>query len=271
MPELPEVETTRRGISPHIVNKPIRDVVIRQHRLRWPVSASLGNELIGRQISAVGRRAKYLIFYLEHGCVILHLGMSGSLRILDQAVPADKHDHVDVLFRDNTCLRFRDPRRFGSIHWTGPDPLQHQLLCHLGPEPLGPALTGAYLYQLSRHRTQSIKTFIMDSRTVVGVGNIYASEALFKCGIHPLRKAGNISLARYGKLTGSIRNVLDAALAKGGTTLRDFVGSDGTPGYFKLELDVYDRAGEPCRTCGTGISLIRQGQRSTYYCTQCQR
>ena len=271
MPELPEVETTRRGISPYIINKPIRDVVIRQHRLRWPISASLGNELIGRQIRAVGRRAKYLIFYLEHGCVILHLGMSGSLRILDPAVPADKHDHVDVLFRDGTCLRFRDPRRFGSIHWTGRDPLDHHLLCHLGPEPLGQEFTAAYMYTLSRHRTQSIKTFIMDSRSVVGVGNIYANEALFKSGIHPLRKAGNISLARYAKLTGSVRNVLNAALAKGGTTLRDFVGGDGAPGYFKLDLDVYDRAGEPCKSCLTGISHIRQGQRSTYYCRRCQR
>ena len=271
MPELPEVETTRRGISPHIVNKPIRDIVIRQHQLRWPVLPSLGDEIIGRQITEVGRRAKYLIFYLEHGCVILHLGMSGSLRILDPAVPADKHDHVDILFRDGTCLRFRDPRRFGSIHWTGRDPLEHHLLRHLGPEPLGPAFTGAYLHARSRHRTQSIKTFIMDSRTVVGVGNIYANEALYKSGIHPLRKAGNISPARYAELTGSVRNVLNAALAKGGTTLRDFVGGDGAPGYFKLELDVYDRAGEPCNTCRAGIRQIRQGQRSTYYCPQCQR
>ncbi len=271
MPELPEVETTRRGISPHIVDKPISDVVIRQHQLRWPVPPSLGNELIGRQMNAVGRRGKYLIFYLEHGCIILHLGMSGSLRFLDLSVPADKHDHVDIIFRDDTCLRFRDPRRFGSIHWTCRDPLEHSLLRHLGPEPLGRDFTGAYLYALSRHRTQSIKAFIMDSRSVVGVGNIYANEALFNSGIHPLRKAGNISLARYGALTGSIKRVLNAALAKGGTTLRDFVGSDGTPGYFKLELDVYDRAGEPCKSCLTGISHIRQGQRSTYYCRRCQR
>lgn len=271
MPELPEVETTRRGVAPHIVNKPIRTVVIRQHRLRWPVLPSLGDELIGRPVRAVGRRAKYLLFYLEHGCMLLHLGMSGSLRIVDPAAPADSHDHVDIVFAGGTCLRFRDPRRFGSIHWTGQDPLQHWLLRHLGPEPLGNEFNAGYLYDLSRNRTRSIKTFIMDSRTVVGVGNIYASEALFQSGIHPLREAGKISLARYAGLTASIRDVLDAALGKGGTTLRDFVGGDGAPGYFKMELDVYDRAGEPCRGCGEVISVIRVGQRSTYYCKQCQR
>ena len=270
MPELPEVETTRRGISPHVVNIRIRGVVIRQYRLRWPVLTSLGNKLIGRQITRVGRRAKYLIFYLEHGCVLLHLGMSGSLRILDQLTPADKHDHVDVIFHDDTCLRFRDPRRFGSIHWTSGDPMEHRLLCHLGPEPLGSVFTAAYLYNRSRQRDQSIKTFIMDSRTVVGVGNIYANEALFESGIHPKRKAGNISLIRYGALTTSIKRVLIEALAKGGTTLRDFVGGDGAPGYFKHELNVYDRAGQPCKFCLTSIKHIRQGQRSTYYCPQCQ-
>ena len=271
MPELPEVETTRRGIAPGIVGKPVRSVLIRQSRLRWPVPAGLEQELIGRHISAVGRRAKYLLFYLEHGCLILHLGMSGSLRVLDAPLPPGKHDHVDILFQDNTCLRLCDPRRFGSIHWTEQDPLQHPLLRHLGPEPLGPTFTAEYLHELSRKRTQSVKTFIMGSRTVVGVGNIYASEALFRSGIHPLRRAGNISLKRYGALTGSIRDVLEAALAKGGTTLRDFIGGDGSPGYFRLELDVYDRAGEPCRNCRGSIRQVRQGQRSTYYCPQCQR
>ena len=271
MPELPEVETTRRGISPHILNKPVFSVAIRQQQLRWPVPEGLEQELVGSRITAVGRRAKYLLFHLEHGCVILHLGMSGSLRIVSASAPADKHDHVDIVFNDGDCLRLRDPRRFGSIHWTGRDPLQHPLLRDLGPEPLGQHFSAAHLYELSRRRTQSIKTFIMDSRTVVGVGNIYASEALFRSGIHPLRKAGNISLARYGALVASIREVLGAALAKGGTTLRDFVGGDGEPGYFRLELDVYDRAGEPCRNCSGSIRQIRQGQRSTYYCPQCQR
>lgn len=271
MPELPEVETTRRGIAPHVVDKTIRAVVIRQQRLRWPVPAALATALAGRRFTGVGRRAKYLIFYLEHGSVLLHLGMSGSLRVLDTAVPSAKHDHVDIVFQDRTCLRLRDPRRFGSIHWTDRDPLEHPLLHHLGPEPLGQDFSAPYLYSLSRRRTQSVKAFIMDSRTVVGVGNIYASEALFRSGIHPLRRAGNISLARYGALVGAIRDVLNAALAKGGTTLRDFVGGDGAPGYFRLELDVYDRAGEPCRNCRGRIRQVRQGQRSTYYCPQCQR
>ena len=271
MPELPEVETTRRGISPRIVNKPVRAVAVRQQQLRWPVPAGLERELTGSRITAVGRRAKYLIFYLEHGCVILHLGMSGSLRIVHPSEPADKHDHVDIVFNDDTCLRLRDPRRFGSIHWTGADPLEHRLLRDLGPEPLGEDFSAPYLYSLSRRRTQSVKAFIMDSRTVVGVGNIYAGEALFRSGIHPLRKAGNISLARYGSLVVSIRDVLTAALAKGGTTLRDFVGGDGSPGYFSLELDVYDRAGESCRNCSGSIRQVRQGQRSTYYCPRCQR
>lgn len=271
MPELPEVETTRRGISPHILSKPIRAVVIRQHCLRWPVPAALEKELVGKGVTAVGRRAKYLILHFEHGCVILHLGMSGSLRIVSASAPADKHDHIDIVFHDDTCLRFRDPRRFGSIHWTGRDPLQHPLLRDLGPEPLEQDFNAAYLYGLSRRRTQPVKAFIMDSRTVVGVGNIYASEALFRSGIHPLRKAGNISLKRYGKLAASIRDVLNAALAKGGTTLRDFVGGDGSPGYFRLELDVYDRAGEGCSNCSGRIRQVRLGQRSTYYCPQCQR
>lgn len=271
MPELPEVETTRRGISPHVVNKPICAVAIRQQRLRWPVPAGLEQELVGKRITAVGRRAKYLIFRLEHGCVLLHLGMSGSLRIVSASAPAGKHDHVDIVFNDGRCLRLRDPRRFGSIHWTGRDPLQHPLLRDLGPEPLGQDFGAAHLHALSRRRTQSVKTFIMDSRTVVGVGNIYASEALFRSGIHPLRGAGNISLKRYRALAGAIRDVLNAALDKGGTTLRDFVGGDGSPGYFGLELDVYGRAGEPCRNCAGSIRQVRLGQRSTYYCPRCQR
>lgn len=271
MPELPEVETTRLGIAPHVVNKPIQAVVIRQQRLRWPVPAALATALAGRRFTGVGRRAKYLIFYLEHGSVLLHLGMSGSLRVLSADTLPDKHDHVDVVFQDHTCLRLRDPRRFGSIHWTEQEPLQHPLLRHLGPEPLGPEFSGEHLYEQSRHRTQSIKTYIMDSHIVVGVGNIYASEALFRGGIHPLRKAGNVSLKRHLALAGAIKEVLQAALASGGTTLRDFVGGDGAPGYFKLDLDVYDRAGEPCRVCAGGIRQIRQGQRSTYYCPQCQR
>lgn len=271
MPELPEVETARRGISAHVIDKLIRAVAIRQRQLRWPVPAALEGELIGSRVKTVGRRAKYLLFYLEHGCVILHLGMSGSLRIVPASAPADKHDHVDIVFDDDTCLRLRDPRRFGSIHWTRQGPLEHHLLRCLGPEPLERDFCASYLYDRSRRRTQSVKSFIMDSHTVVGVGNIYASEALFRSGIHPLRKAGNVSPERYRALVASIRDVLYAALAKGGTTLRDFVGSDGAPGYFSLDLAVYDRAGEPCRRCPGSIRQIRQGQRSTYYCPRCQR
>ncbi len=271
MPELPEVETTRRGIAPHVVNKTIRAVAIRQQRLRWPLPAQLETILTGRRITRVGRRAKYLLCYLEQGCLLLHLGMSGSLRVLDAAVPPDQHDHVDIVFHDHTCLRLRDPRRFGSIHWTDQDPQRHPLLRHLGPEPLASDFSGAHLYGLSRNRTQAVKTFIMDGRIVVGVGNIYASEALFRAGIHPLRKAGNISRKRYLALAGAIKEVLQAALASGGTTLRNFVGSDGAPGYFKLDLNVYDRAGAPCRVCAGSIRQIRQGQRSTYYCPRCQR
>ena len=270
MPELPEVETTRRGIAPHVVNKTIRSVAIRQQQLRWPVPAQLATILTGRHITRVGRRAKYLICYLEHGCLLLHLGMSGSLRVLDAAVAPHKHDHVDIVFADHTCLRLRDPRRFGSIHWTDQDPQRHPLLQRLGPEPLAADFSGAHLYRRSRNRTQSIKTFIMDSRIVVGVGNIYASEALFRAGIHPLRKAGNVSRKRYLTLAGAIKEVLHAALASGGTTLRNFVGSDGAPGYFKLDLNVYGRADAPCRVCAGSIRQMRQGQRSTYYCPGCQ-
>ncbi len=271
MPELPEVETTRRGIAPHIIDKPIRDVVVRQRRLRRPVPSSLAGRLSGRCIAQVGRRAKYLLFHFDHGCVLLHLGMSGSLRVLDAHTPAGRHDHVDFVFQDGACLRLRDPRRFGSIHWAAGDPLTHPLLRDLGPEPLGKDFTPAGLYARARGRTQSVKAFIMDSRTVVGVGNIYASEALFDSGIHPKRRAGNISQARYDRLTASIKQVLTRALAKGGTTLRDFVNGEGAPGYFKHELSVYDRAGLPCRACLTEITQIRQGQRSTYYCRNCQR
>jgi len=271
MPELPEVETTRRGISPHVLNKSISEVIIRQYRLRWPVMRSLNSKLIGQKISQLDRRAKYLIFHLQRGCMILHLGMSGSLRVLNKSAPPEKHDHVDIIFHDHCCLRFRDPRRFGSIHWTGREPLQHRLLRRLGPEPLGELFTAEHLYGNSRNRNQPVKTFIMDSRIVVGVGNIYASEALFASGIHPKRKAGNVSLSRYGSLTGSIKHVLNEAVKKGGTSLRDFVNSDGRPGYFRHELNVYDRAGQPCKLCLTEIKRFTLGQRSTYYCPECQR
>lgn len=271
MPELPEVETTRRGIAPHIIGKKITNVIVRDRRLRWPVPARLKQKLLGGEITKVERRAKYLLLMLDGGCVILHLGMSGSLRILTSDQPAAKHDHIDIIFANNTRLRFRDPRRFGSLHWTTDDPLEHKLLNHLGPEPLSNAFSGKHLYSLSAKRSQAVKTFIMDSRIVVGVGNIYASEALFLAGIHPKRLAGKISRKRYDRLAQTIKQVLAKAIEKGGTTLRDFVDEQGEPGYFSQELNVYARDGEACRQCESPIKQIRLGQRSTYYCTNCQK
>lgn len=271
MPELPEVETTRIGIAAHVLAETVAQVEVRDRRLRWPVPAQLGKKLRGQTIRKLDRRAKYLIFHTDNGCMLLHLGMSGSLRILTDDQPLTKHDHVDIVFTSGTRLRFRDPRRFGSIHWTGRDPMKHPLLCHLGPEPLSETLTGDYLYNKSRGRKQSIKTFLMDSRIVVGIGNIYANESLFVAGIHPKRRAGNISHARYEKLAAAIKQVLQQALAKGGTTLRDFINGKGEPGYFRHELKVYDRDGLPCYTCHTPIRESRLGQRSSFYCTKCQR
>ena len=271
MPELPEVETTRIGIAPCILGETVARITIRNRNLRWPVSPRLQRELPGRQIRKVGRRGKYLLIHTEQGCLILHLGMSGHLRVLQSMSAPNVHDHVDIEFASGIVLRFTDPRRFGSIHWTKKDPSQHALLKHLGPEPLSDDLHGDYLFQLSRSRKQAVKSFIMDSRIVVGIGNIYASESLFAAGIHPRRRAGRISLARYTALTDAIRNVLTLALARGGTTLRDFVDGNGRPGYFRHELRVYDRTGLPCMNCGQPIKQLRIAQRSSYYCSRCQR
>ena len=271
MPELPEVETIRRGIAPYIIGKKITDVIIRDHRLRHPVPKGLERKLIGEKLCELERRAKYLVFYFDTGAMLLHLGMTGSLRILTRDIPPGKHDHADFIFGRKICLRFRDPRRFGCILWTEGDPLQHELLRNLGPEPLGKELTGQYLFAKSRKRTLVIKSFLMDSRVISGVGNIYANEALFASGIHPGRKAGRITRAQYTKLVAGIKNVLTRAIAKGGTTLRDYVNGAGEPGYFHLELKVYDRAGEPCYRCGTLIKSQRHGQRSSFYCPRCQQ
>lgn len=271
MPELPEVETTRIGIAPFVLGEDIEKLIVRDGRLRWPVPRGLNRKINSRQIRKLVRRAKYLIFYFENGCMLLHLGMSGSLRILDKPAAAGKHDHVDFVFASGRVLRFRDPRRFGCILWTESDPLQHPLLASLGPEPLENELSGEYLFRKSRGRSQSVKTFIMDSRIVVGIGNIYANEALFAAGINPRRKAGNIGKARYLQLALSIKDVLKQALAKGGTTLRDFVNGNGEPGYFSHELQIYDRAGEPCVRCAAPVKLVRLGQRSTFYCAHCQK
>ena len=271
MPELPEVETTRRGIAPHILGQSVTTVTVRQRQLRWPVPLDLDNTLRGQTIEAINRRAKYLSLHTAAGTALVHLGMSGSLRILNSDAPWKKHDHVSIELNSGQCLRFHDPRRFGAWLWTA-DPIeQHPLLQHLGPEPLGNAFNGPYLHQQSRQRRTPIKLFIMDGSIVVGVGNIYANEALFLAGIDPRRVAGRISLARYERLAGTIRQVLQDAITQGGTTLRDFVGGQGEPGYFKQSLQVYDRKGLPCVSCQTLIKKVTLGQRSTYFCPRCQR
>ncbi|MEW6354407.1 MAG: bifunctional DNA-formamidopyrimidine glycosylase/DNA-(apurinic or apyrimidinic site) lyase [Pseudomonadota bacterium] len=271
MPELPEVETTRRGIAPHVLHKKVIEVRVREARLRWPVPDELPRRLPGQIIEGVERRGKYLLLRTRAGCAILHLGMSGSVRILPAHSAPRKHDHVDIVFDDRTCLRLHDPRRFGALLWTHTDPLHHPLLRQLGPEPLGRALTGAHLHRAARGRTLAVKNFIMDSRVVAGVGNIYANEALFLAGIHPARAAGRITEARYALLAAAVKRVLRAALKQGGTTLRDYYASDGSTGYFQQCLKVYGRAGQPCTACKRPLKLLRHGQRSSFYCSHCQR
>ena len=269
MPELPEVETSRRGIEPWIVDTRIDDVVVRDRRLRWPVARGIESKLRGRRIDAVERRAKYLLIVTDDGTAIVHLGMTGSVFIVDQDTPAGIHDHFDIRLDSGRALRFRDPRRFGSFFFSK-RPLAHPLLADLGPEPLGEAFDGAYLWRLSRGRRVSVKQFIMNAKVVVGVGNIYASESLFLAGINPKRAAGRIARHRYDALADAIKDVLGRAIVAGGTTLRDFYGGDGEPGYFKQQLEVYDRDGEHCRCCNTIIRSFVQGQRTTYYCKSCQ-
>jgi len=269
MPELPEVETTCRGIAPHIVGRRVRGVIVREPRLRWPVPDKLNQLMSGAQFLSVSRRAKYLLLETERGIVMVHLGMSGSLRIMPADTPPLFHDHIDVILDDGRCLRYHDPRRFGSFHWL--EAQQHPLLDHLGPEPLSETFSGAYLYERSRGRRIPVKQFIMDGKVVVGVGNIYANEALFMAGIHPARAAGRVAKTRYEHLAIAIKQVLGDAIDQGGTTLRDFVGGDGSPGYFAQQLRVYGRRGQPCRHCLTALKEIRQGGRTTVMCPQCQR
>ncbi|TCO81424.1 DNA-(apurinic or apyrimidinic site) lyase [Plasticicumulans lactativorans] len=271
MPELPEVETTRRGIAPHLLGRRVLDVVVREPRLRWPVTAALAEGLCGQTVTAVTRRGKYLLLGNDRGHALLHLGMSGSLRILPADAPVGRHDHLDLVLEGGRCLRLTDPRRFGAALWAGPAPFEHPLLRALGPEPFDARFDAAYLRTQAQGRRAAVKTFIMDSHVVVGVGNIYASEALFLAGIHPQRAAGRVSHERYGALVEAIREVLTQAIEAGGTTLRDFVGSEGRPGYFRQSLRVYERAGAPCRRCGTPLRAVRLGQRSSYYCPHCQR
>ena len=270
MPELPEVETTRRGIEPHVVGQRVRRVIVRDARLRWPVPEDLDVRLSGQRIEAVERRAKYLLIRAESGTLIGHLGMSGSLRLVPAEQPPAKHEHVDIELESGLSLRYTDPRRFGALLWTQ-DPHAHVLLSKLGPEPLTEAFDGGRLFELSRGRSMAVKRFIMDNAVVVGVGNIYAAEALFAAGIDPRRAAGSISRARYDRLAEEIKKVLARSIESGGTTLRDFIGGDGAPGYFKQELFVYGRKGEFCKLCGTGLKEIRLGQRASVYCGKCQR
>jgi len=271
MPELPEVETTRRGIAPHILNRKISAVDVRERQLRWPVPTRLDQLLVGQHVNAVERRAKYLLIATSTGTLMIHLGMSGSLRMVPAGTPAAKHDHVDISVSGGQVMRYKDPRKFGSMHWiTGPV-MEHPLLCALGPEPLSDAFSRDYLFRLSRKRKAPVKSFIMDAHVVVGVGNIYANEALFRAGIRPTRQAGSISAARFELLTTAIKDILARAIEVGGTTLRDFTGGDGEPGYFKQSLHVYGRKDLPCTTCGTTLREIRLGQRSTVYCHQCPR
>jgi formamidopyrimidine-DNA glycosylase len=271
MPELPEVETARRGISPHLLGRRVRAVTVRDRRLRWPIPAALVKELPGQRIEDITRRGKYLLLHTSAGTVILHLGMSGSLRVLAADAPPQKHDHMDLELDSGRILRLRDPRRFGTVLWTRDNGLRHKLLRDLGPEPLDAAFDGDHLFEASRGRKVAVKTFLMNSHVVVGVGNIYASESLYLAGIHPERLAGRITRERYALLAKAVKKVLTAAIKSGGTTLRDFTRETGEPGYFYLRLRVYDREGQRCKRCGGTIVSKVTGQRSTYYCPSCQK
>jgi len=270
MPELPEVETTRRGIAGPLTDHRIDQVIVRERRLRWPIPTGLEVSLTGQTITGITRRAKYLLIATTGGSAIVHLGMSGSLRIVRPDVAVQQHDHYDIRVDSGDILRFNDPRRFGCLLWSTDDPCAHPLLAKLGPEPLAEGFTGRYLYSISRGRKISIKQHLMNGQVVVGVGNIYASESLFIAGIHPQRAAGRIAPERMETLVQTVKAVLEGSIRVGGTTLRDFYGGDGRPGYFRQELCVYGRDGEPCVKCRTPIRQIVQGQRSTFYCKNCQ-
>lgn len=269
MPELPEVETTRLGLTP-LLNQSVAQVVIRNASLRWPISATLPSLLVGQTLHQLTRRAKYILAHFDHGVLLLHLGMSGRICLLAGDEPPQKHDHFDILFTNGQILRLRDPRRFGAVLWAGKDPYEHVLLKMLGPEPLDHSFTAQYLHQQFRTRTAVIKTIIMDSHLVVGVGNIYASESLFRARIHPETPARHLTLVQCEHLVAEIKSTLRDALAAGGSSLRDFIGADGSPGYFQQQYFVYGRTGEPCRVCNAPIRMLKQGQRSTFYCAACQ-
>lgn len=270
MPELPEVETTRRGLLPHLQGRAITGVTLRRPDLRWPIPQSVTQQLPGQTILAVRRRAKYLLIDTAPGSALLHLGMSGVLRVLPADATLGRHDHVDITLDSGRVLRFTDPRRFGCLLWQ-PAGEVHPLLQGLGPEPLSEDFSGETLFALARGRKAPVKTFLMDQSVVVGVGNIYAAESLFLAGIAPERAAGRISLARYQRLAAAVRDILGHAIRRGGTTLRDFLAPDGLPGYFEQELHVYGREGEPCTVCGTRLRGSRLGNRATVWCPRCQR
>ena len=271
MPELPEVETTRRGLAPHLQGQRVDTVIVRNYALRWPVPRDLATQVSGCTVRTVGRRGKYLLIDCGKGWIIVHLGMSGSLQVVPKSMPAGKHDHVDLVLASGMVARLTDPRRFGAVLWEPDDPLRHPLLARLGPEPLGTDFNAAWVHAHTRGRKAAIKTVVMDSHIVVGVGNIYASESLFRAGIHPGLAAGRISLSRCEQLVVAIRETLVAAIEAGGSTLRDYVGAEGRPGYFQQSYFVYGREGEHCRVCGTPVKSLRQGQRSTFFCPACQR
>jgi len=270
MPELPEVETTRRGIAPYLEGHRVTGVVLRRPDLRWPIPPEISTLLPGQVIDEVDRRAKYLLLRTQAGTALLHLGMSGMLRVLPAETPIGKHDHVDIAMDTGRVLRFTDPRRFGALLWQMPGET-HELLDGIGPEPLTDDFDGDLMWKLSRGRTASVKTFLMDNAVVVGVGNIYASEALFAAGIDPRRAAGKVSRERYARLASEVKRILAHAITRGGTTLRDFLAPDGAPGYFFQELFAYGRAGEPCKVCATPIKVVTLGQRASFYCPVCQR
>ena len=271
MPELPEVETTLRGVSPHVVGRTVTAMRVYDRRLRWPVPDELERTLVGSTILNVDRRSKYLLFRTSVGTLIVHLGMTGSLRVHRHAPPRRTHDHVDVVLDDGTTLRYHDPRRFGAMLWMAEGDDLHPLLRSLGPEPFDPAFDAAYLWRVTRGKRAAIKLALMDNHIVVGVGNIYANEALFRAGIRPGIAAGRLSRPRLARLVHAVREVLTEAIAKGGSTLRDYVDSAGEPGYFQLTYRVYGRAGEPCRVCRAPVRLLRLGQRASFYCPACQR
>jgi len=271
VPELPEVETTRRGLAARVLGQRIEQVIVRNRALRWPVSAGLEAAVAGMRIDSIGRRAKYLLFYCEgRGRILVHLGMSGRLWIVPRAEPLARHDHVDIVLSGGLSIRLRDPRRFGAVLWLPGDAPEHSLLTAIGPEPLTPAFDATYLFRATRKRSAAIKLVLMDSGVVAGVGNIYANEALFAAGINPRTQARRVGLTRLARLVGEVKAILERAIDAGGSSLRDYVDSDGQAGNFQSSFRVYDRAGEPCLECATPVRTIRQSNRSTFYCVRCQ-